>query len=488
MAEPDFETPSLSETPAQTRRVPILLELSSVVLVIVEVLVLLCAAALCWWLLLDDMTAERTGSYVGTIFLALTFFATFAELTGAYDLDARFSMRVAWSRLLMAWFVTIGFVIGAAFFLKLSETFSRAWLVAWFITGLGGLVVARGFATVFLRSARARGVFNQRVAIFGGSEQGWRIARHILGSSRVTIDLVGIYDDRSASRLPAPQGDVPLLGGVNQLVEDIRNGKVEQVIIALPWQEERRIKEIVTVLSMTPVRIRLAPDLVAYMFSQRAMVLLDSVPLMTVFERPISGTDQILKRVEDVVLGAIIMLFAAPVMLITAIAIKIDSPGPIFFKQPREGFNNRTFLIWKFRSMYTDQLEFHGVNQATRDDPRVTRVGRFIRRASIDELPQLINVLKGDMSIVGPRPHAPTTKAGGREFRDVVSTYAARHRVKPGITGWAQASGWRGETDTEDKLVRRLEHDLHYIENWSVPFDLYIIAKTVFAAMSHKAY
>ncbi|CAM3089703.1 Bacterial sugar transferase domain-containing protein [Sphingomonas antarctica] len=467
---------------------PVLLELSSLLLVALEVVVLLAAAAWCWWLFLDDLNAERTRSYIGTIFLALTFFATFAELTGAYDLDARFSMRIAWGRLLMAWFVTIGFVIGAAFFLKLSATFSRIWLVSWFVTGMGGLVVARGISTLLLRSARSRGVFNQRVAIFGGSEQGWRIARHILGSKRVTIDLVGIYDDRSVSRLPPPQGEVPLRGGVGQLVEDIRKGEIEQVIIALPWQEERRIKQIVTELSMTPVRIRLAPDLVAYMFSQRAMVLLDSVPLMTLFERPISGTDQILKRAEDLILGAIILIFAAPIMLVTAIAIKFDSPGPVFFKQPREGFNNRSFLIWKFRSMRTDTLEFDKVNQATRDDPRITRVGRFIRATSIDELPQLLNVMKGDMSIVGPRPHAPTTKAGGREFKDVVSTYAARHRVKPGITGWAQASGWRGETDTEDKLVRRLEHDLHYIENWSVPFDLYILAKTAFAAVSSRAY
>ncbi len=476
------------EKSSPRRRVPILLELSSLLLVAVEVLVLLGAAMLCWYLLLDDLNDERARSYIGTIFLALTFFATFAELTGAYDLDARFSMRVAWSRLLMAWFVTVGFVIGAAFFLKLSASFSRVWLISWFLTGMGGLIVVRGLSTLMLRSARARGVFNQRVAIFGGSEQGWRIANHILGSKRVTIDLVGIYDDRSVDRLPPSQGPVPMCGGVKKLTSDIRAGLIDQVIIALPWAEERRIKELVAELSMTPVRIRLAPDLVAYMFSQRAMVLLDSVPLMTLFERPISGTDQILKRVEDLFVGVLALILAGPIMLVTAIAIKLDSPGPVFFRQPREGFNNQTFLIWKFRSMYTHRLEFEGVNQATRDDPRVTRVGRFIRKWSIDELPQLFNVLNGDMSVVGPRPHAPTTKAGGREFKDVVTTYAARHRVKPGITGWAQASGWRGETDTEDKLVRRLEHDLHYIENWSVPFDLYIIAKTAFAAVFHKAY
>lgn len=468
---------------------PVLLELSPLLLLLLEVAVLLAAAALCWSFVLDgELDEDRTRIYLGTIFLAITFFATFAELTGVYDLDVRFSIRLAWSRLMVAWMMTIGFVIGAAFFLKISSEFSRGWLVAWFASGAVGLLTMRGITTAGLRSARSRGYFNQKVAIFGGNEQGWRIAKHIAGSNRVTIDLVGMYDDRSPARLCAPQFDLPLRGGIQQLISDIRTAGVDQVIIALPWSEERRIKELVTDLSLTPVRIRLAPDLVAYMFSQRSLVLLDSVPLMTLFERPISGTDQIIKRTEDLVLGALFMLIVSPILLVTAIAIKLDSPGPIFFRQPREGFNNQPFSIWKFRSMRTDRLEYDQVNQATKHDPRITRVGRFIRRTSIDELPQLFNVLRGEMSLVGPRPHAPSTRAGEREFKDVVSTYAARHKVKPGITGWAQASGWRGETDTEEKLVRRVEHDLHYIENWSVTFDLYIMIKTVFAVFSRNAY
>jgi exopolysaccharide biosynthesis polyprenyl glycosylphosphotransferase len=193
--------------------------------------------------------------------------------------------------------------------------------------------------------------------------------------------------------------------------------------------------------------------------------------------------DAILKAIEDRILTVLILLFIWPVMLACAIAVRLDSPGPIFFRQPREGLNNRPFRVWKFRSMTHERCETDSIQQATRDDQRITRVGAILRRTSLDELPQLFNVLSGDMSLVGPRPHAPSTRAGGRLFADVVQTYAARHKVKPGITGWAQVNGWRGETDTEDKLVKRIEYDLFYIENWSIGFDLYILVRTVFAVL-----
>ena len=258
------------------------------------------------------------------------------------------------------------------------------------------------------------------------------------------------------------------------------------MIVALPWSAEARIRQVVQKLALTPVRIRLAPDLANFAFAHRPLVLLGDMPVITLFERPISGTDALVKRAEDLVLTICILLFVWPVMLLAALAVKLDSPGPIFFRQPREGFNNQRFNVLKFRSMTHDECQTDGIEQATRGDRRVTRVGRFIRATSIDELPQLFNVLKGDMSLVGPRPHAPSTKAAGRPFHEVVQTYAARHKVKPGITGWAQACGWRGETDTEEKLVKRLEHDLYYIENWSVTFDLYILVRTAFAVIFPK--
>jgi Undecaprenyl-phosphate glucose phosphotransferase len=258
------------------------------------------------------------------------------------------------------------------------------------------------------------------------------------------------------------------------------------VIIALPWSAEQRLQQIVAALAITPVRIRLAPDLASFAFAQRPIMLLGDLPVMALFERPISGLDSLVKRIEDLILLALILPFALPIMLGAAMAIKLDSPGPVFFRQDREGFNNRRFAIWKFRSMQVDQLEYDAIHQASRHDPRITRIGRILRATSIDELPQLINVVRGDMSIVGPRPHAPSTRAGSRLFGEIVGTYAARHNVKPGLTGWAQVNGWRGETDTEDKLIRRLEHDLHYIEHWSVPFDLYILLRTIWAVMAQR--
>jgi Undecaprenyl-phosphate glucose phosphotransferase len=260
------------------------------------------------------------------------------------------------------------------------------------------------------------------------------------------------------------------------------------VIVALPWSAESRLQEVVAALAITPVRIRLAPDLAGFAFAQRQVVLLGDLPMMTLFERPISGFDQIIKKAEDMLLALVILAGVSPILMLAAIAIKLDSKGPIFFRQEREGFNNRRFHIWKFRSMYVDDSQFDQITQATRRDPRITRVGRVLRSLSIDELPQLFNVLAGEMSIVGPRPHAPSTRAGDRIFSEVVATYASRHKVKPGMTGWAQVNGWRGETDTEEKLLKRLEYDLFYIENWSVMLDLYIVLKTATTLLSYRAY
>jgi exopolysaccharide biosynthesis polyprenyl glycosylphosphotransferase len=218
-----------------------------------------------------------------------------------------------------------------------------------------------------------------------------------------------------------------------------------------------------------------------------SLVYLGDLPLVTLFERPISGLDQVIKRLEDLVLASFLLVLFFPLFVLVALAIKIDSPGGVFFRQPREGFNQNVFAIWKFRTMRTSALQFDDVRQATRNDTRVTRVGRLLRMTSIDELPQLLNVLSGEMSLVGPRPHASSTKVGGTRFAEVAANYAARHRVKPGMTGWAQVNGWRGETDTEQKLVKRIEFDLFYIENWSIAFDLYILVRTIAAVAAARA-
>lgn len=437
-------------------------------------------------LLTERISSVGLDVYVRASLVGAALYVLIADLTGAYEPSAQFSLSEAWRRTLRAWLTTGLLIATLGFVLKISEDFSRLWAGLWLIFGLLCVAVTRTVVTMFSRRLRRRGVFNQRVAIFGAGTQGAKLGRYIRSHDGLIISIVGYYDERSGERAPADIDGVPVRGKLVDLVSDIRAGQIDQVIVALPWAAEGRLQEVVGHLALTPVRIRLAPDLANFAFSQRPVMMLGEVPVLSLFDRPISGFNYTVKWLEDKLLALCILALIWPVLIAVAIAIKLDSPGPVFFRQPREGYNNRTFHVLKFRSMRHDQEQQSGIVQAQRDDPRITRVGAFIRRTSIDELPQFLNVLAGDMSIVGPRPHAPSTRAGGRLFSDVVSSYAARHRVKPGITGWAQVHGWRGETHTEDQLVQRLEHDLYYIENWSLLIDLYIIMRTALLVVSDR--
>lgn len=459
-------------------RRPLLFELTSLLLRLAEVSTLIAVSLAIVVVRGYALGDVLEGDYVGPTLIGAIFYFGLAEVTGAYDLDVRFSVRSAWSRLLTAWLAASMFMMTLSFFLHASENFSRGWALSWFILGAISLCIVRGTMIAWMRSLRRTGAFNERVAIFGAGSQGDRLARHITRSSSLTISLVGFFDDRAGERLPVRETTLPVCGNLNDLIAEIRAGKLDQVVVALPWSADSRLQKVVAELAVTPVRIRLAPDLASFAFGHRPIVLLDSLPLLTLFERPLSGLDSLLKRAEDVLLGTLLLILTFPVLAAAAIAIKLHDGGPIFFRQAREGFNNRHFDIWKLRTMRVESCETDEIRQAQRDDARITPIGRMLRRTSIDELPQLLNVLRGEMSIVGPRPHAPSTRAGDRLFSDIITTYAARHNVKPGITGWAQISGWRGETDSEEKLLKRLEHDLYYIENWSLLFDIYIIIKT----------
>jgi len=478
---PDLQT--AVAVPVQPSRSAVPIDVVIFAIRIIEFLTILLAGIVALSLWADVIPANDVPIYSRTMLGGALIFALVAEIMGTYDVDCHFSLRKAWQRLLGSWMVSGLFLITIGFLLQISEDFSRGWALTWFVTAVTMLAGTRAASTLWIRRLKGQGVFNSRVAIFGASAQGQKLAHYIRGNKKLTISLVGFFDDRRDGRVPVIVDDIPVFGTSDDLVAMIREGLIDQVIVALPWSAETRIRQVVQKLALTPVRIRLAPDLANFAFAHRPLVLLGDLPVITLFERPISGTDAIVKRAEDLILTLVILFFLWPVMLLVALAVKLDSPGPIFFRQPREGFNNTSFNVLKFRSMTYDACETDGIHQATREDQRVTRVGRIIRATSLDELPQLLNVLQGHMSLVGPRPHAPSTRAAGRPFHEVVQTYAARHKVKPGMTGWAQVCGWRGETDTEEKLVKRLEHDLHYIENWSVPFDLYILVRTVFAVL-----
>lgn len=481
--------PAMAKSPEiNSAPTPALFELSALILRLAELAALTLSAWIIGEVVLDFVSPEKTRLYINAVLTAAIFYAGLGEVTGVYDVDVRFSVRRAWGRVLTAWFATAMFLMTMGFLFKASSDFSREWAILWFLIGGVAICSVRALATLWMLRLKKRGVFNQRVAIFGAGPQGTRLAKYIKGNDKLTIELVGFFDDRPTARLAAVDSDLPVRGNLDGLLQAIRMGMVDQVIVALPWSAEIRLQEVVARLAITPIRIRLAPDLASFAFAQRPVVMLGELPVMTLFERPISGFDQLLKKFEDFVLAALITALISPLLLIISIAVKLDSPGPIFFRQPREGFNNRKFSIWKFRSMRVEAGQTDGIKQAEKDDARVTRVGRILRKSSLDELPQLFNVISGEMSLVGPRPHAASTRAGDRLFGDVVATYASRHKVKPGITGWAQVCGWRGETDTEDKLLRRLEHDLYYIENWSVLFDLYVLVRTAPALLSNRAY
>ena len=296
--------------------------------------------------------------------------------------------------------------------------------------------------------------------------------------------VIGIFDDRSDDRSPDTCGGLKKLGTVDDFIEFSRRTRVDLVVFSLPISAENRILQMLKKLWVLPIDIRLSAHSNKLRFRPRSYSYIGSVPVIDVFDRPIADWDVVMKWLFDKIVGGLALLAAVPLMMIIAIAIKLDSRGPILFKQKRYGFNNDLIEIYKFRSMYVETTDATASKLVTKGDPRVTRIGRFIRKASLDELPQLFNVVfKGNLSLVGPRPHAVNAKADTRLYDEAVDGYFARHRVKPGVTGWAQINGWRGETDTQEKIQKRVEYDLYYIENWSVLFDLYIVAMTPFALL-----
>jgi Undecaprenyl-phosphate glucose phosphotransferase len=380
--------------------------------------------------------------------------------------------------------------LAVLFFAKVSDSVSRVWLAGWFVLGLGTLLIERLAVSVAVNRMTKAGRFDRKTAIVGGGPAADSMIRALEAQPNSGIQVVGVFDDRTDERSPDVIAGYPKLGGVDDLVDYARRTSLDLVVFTLPISAEGRLLQMLSKLWILPVDIRLAAHTSKLRLRPRSYSYIGSVPVLDVFDKPIADWDLVLKWLFDKVVGSLLLVLLSPVFLATAIAVKLDSRGPAFFRQKRYGFNNELIEVFKFRSMYVDACDATASKLVTKGDPRVTRVGRFIRKTSIDELPQLMNVVfKGDLSLVGPRPHALHAKAENRLYDQVVDGYFARHKVKPGITGWAQVNGWRGETDTSEKIQRRVEHDLYYIENWSVFFDMYILAATPFALLkSDNAY
>jgi Undecaprenyl-phosphate glucose phosphotransferase len=401
-----------------------------------------------------------------------------------YQVQAFRGHEKQYMRLASAWSVVFLIVISGSFFAKAGLMYSRVWLGLYYVIGLASLIASRRVLFLLVRKWTREGRLTRRTVIVGGGEIGAKVIDELRRQKDSGIEIIGLFDDRGDARGSAESAGYRKLGSVDDLVEFGRRTRVDLVIFSLPIAAEDRILQMLKKLWVLPLDIRLAAHTNKLRFRPRSYSYIGNVPVIDVFDRPIADWDVVMKWLFDKIVGGLLLLLALPLMAVIALAIKLDSRGPVLFRQKRYGFNNDLIEVYKFRSMYVDQADATAAKLVTKDDPRVTRVGRIIRKASLDELPQLFNVVfKGNLSLVGPRPHAINAKAEARLYDEAVDGYYARHRVKPGITGWAQINGWRGETDTQEKIQQRVEHDLYYIENWSVLLDLYIVAHTPFALL-----
>ena len=400
----------------------------------------------------------------------------------AYNFDVLTNAAESLKRMTVAWSCVAVTLVAISFFTKSSEDYSRAWSALWFLSGWTALAAIR--ITVYMRSLAwvNEGRLTRDVAILGDAETSQRLVSHLRSRGADGVRVVGIFGDDEAGG----RRDTRRASGIGGLVDLVRRQAVDTVIIALPPEDEARILKAVQRLKALPVDIRLCPGPISFHLEQASVSHLAQLPLLNVLDRPLAGWQFVVKQIEDRLLAALILMMIAPVLATIAVLIKLDSPGPVLFRQQRYGFNNQLIEVLKFRTMRNDMRDDKAEQLTQRNDPRITKIGAVLRKYSLDELPQFLNVLRGEMSIVGPRPHAISAKAAGTLYDDAVRDYASRHRVKPGITGWAQVNGWRGETERLDQIRQRVAHDLAYIENWSLSLDIKIILMTLVGGFTGK--
>jgi putative colanic acid biosynthesis UDP-glucose lipid carrier transferase len=383
---------------------------------------------------------------------------------------------VVWTTMAIALLV-LGYVT------RTSADFSRRVLLTWSAGGPAVLIASRIVIRWLARAVREGGRNHRSAAIAGVGELGRHVAETIRSEPWMGLKLVGLYSDRGCGE-ESGEGDLAheISGSLEDLVAEARKGEIDVIYVALPMQAEASIRRLVRQLSSTVASVYFVPDLVAFAMLRSRWFTLGAIPTISLFDRPLSASERMLKRIEDTVLAALALSIAGIPMLLIGLCVKWTSPGPMIFKQRRYGLDGREIVVWKFRTMTVCE-DGAAFRQARRSDPRVTRFGALLRAASLDELPQFINVLQGRMSVVGPRPHPVLLD---EQHRDLIDWYMLRQRVKPGITGWAQVNGFRGETGTLEKMKERIEHDLQYIRNWSIGLDLKIVALTLFNGLVGK--
>jgi putative colanic acid biosynthesis UDP-glucose lipid carrier transferase len=411
----------------------------------------------------------------GTL-VAIVVFTVVAELFGVYQLRDSEPILTEARPVLLSWLVTATVLVFIVFATKTSAQFSRVVSFGWFLTAAVALCGWRGVLRLALRVLWSTGRHLRNVAIAGSTPSAEHLCVQIRERPWLGLNLVGIFDDRAEPRRHTFSLDpCRHAGGTTELIAGCREGRIDVVYVALPLTAEARIGEILRALANTTATVYLVADFLRYDLLCARWSAIGSAPLISVHDTPFRGITGWLKRFEDIIAGFGILLLIAIPLVVIALMVKLTSPGPVLFRQRRYGLNGKEIRILKFRSM-TCCEDGASIVQAKQNDARVTPLGRILRRTSLDELPQFFQVLTGEMSIVGPRPHAV---AHNEEYRSLIPGYMLRHKVKPGITGWAQVNGWRGETPEISWMKKRVEHDLEYIENWSFLLDVKIILLTV---------
>lgn len=414
---------------------------------------------------------------------ALILFGLVAEFNGLYRSHQSEHLGRAVTNLAVVWLLAVALLLMAAFATKTSTRFSRVATLLWFIATPALMGTTRLCLRSVLRRLRVRGRHLRSVAIVGCTPLAERLINVMTGDPTLGLDVAGIYDDRIETRQNRPNDLASkVVGTVEQMIADIQSGKVDQVFLALPLRAEARVSDILYRLADTTATVYYAPDLFAFDLLRARLTSVGNIPVISVFDSPFQGVDGSLKRAEDLILGILALIIAGLPMVIVAIVIKLTTKGPVLFRQHRHGLGGREIRVFKFRTMKVAE-DGSKVLRATEHDQRVTKIGALLRRTSVDELPQLFNVIAGSMSLVGPRPHAVSHN---EQYRSLVSNYMLRHKVKPGITGWAQVNGLRGETDITEKMQKRVEHDLYYINNWSLGLDIKIMWLTVFGRRTRR--
>jgi putative colanic acid biosynthesis UDP-glucose lipid carrier transferase len=406
-----------------------------------------------------------------------------AELSGLYRSWRGSRVRREIACVLITWGYAVPVLLGAGLVTQYNAQFSYTSKLIWIFATPIAVAGTRFVMRKIQQRLRARGFNTRSFAICGVNELGVQLARNIQKAPEMGLRLVGFYDDRPIERTAAPPQDIGArVGNFEELLNRAKRGQIDIVYITFPMRAEERIRNVLAELADTTASVYIVPDFFVFELLHARWTNVNGLPAVSVFENPLYGVDGLLKRTADLVVGSLLLAATALPMAVIGLAIKLTSAGPVFFRQRRYGLDGREILVWKFRTM-TCCDNGNDVRQATRDDERVTAVGRFLRRTSLDELPQLFNAIEGSMSLVGPRPHA---NAHNELYRSLIEGYMLRHKVKPGITGLAQVSGYRGETETLEKMEKRVACDHQDIREWSFWMDLKILAKTLRVVLTQR--